>query len=211
MSTIAPDSFAQPPKRSKKPLLVFGIITGLAGAAYAALAAMSATSPDPSAAAAPPIGTPAALPAPPAPVPPELSERLDAMQVSIKDLSAQITTSADKQSAMQTDVAAIKAYYEKQEAAAQAAAARAKRAAVVQRKPSAAQQQSTVAPVVLSVDTWDGKPSAVLRGLDGRLHFASTGDRIPFGTVGAIQAATQTVVIQYDDGSVATLAGRRAP
>jgi hypothetical protein len=219
MTTVAADSPSKTRKRMNRPLLLLGSLTALAAALYFSFAAITVTpagdanaaTTNSSAASHDGMASPPAGLLPPiAPLPVELTDRLDALQGSLRDVSASLTASITHQDAMQADISAIKATLEKQQIATEAVAAeRAKRAATVKRKPPLAQQQSEVAPVVLSVDMWNGKPSAVLRGLDGRIRYASAGDRIPFGAIGAIQAADQTVVIKYDDGSVATLAARQ--
>lgn len=168
------------------------------------------------------LGTaPLATQAEPAPqavaeLPDALTGRLDRLEKLVRDLTEKISASIDAQNTIQSDVAALRERLD-QDAAERASAAK---AAVAQR--AALQRRHIVKPTpppapapsaaVLSVDTWGGKPSVALRGPDGRVQFANTGDRIPGGgVIGSAQASGQTVTIRQADGSVSTLTGKDKP
>lgn len=149
-------------------------------------------------------------------LPDALTGRLDRLEKLVRDLTEKISASIDAQNTIQNDVAALRERLD-QDAAERATAAK---AAVAQRV--ALQRRHTVKPTpppapapsaaVLSVDTWGGKPSVVLRGPDGRVQFANTGDRIPGGgVIGSAQASGQTVTIRQADGSISTLTGKDKP
>lgn len=166
---------------------------------------------------APLKGAPAeAAPQAVADLPDALTGRLDRLEKLVRDLTEKISASIEAQNTIQNDVAALRERFD-QEAADRASAAK---AAVAQRV--ALQRRHLVKPTpppapapsaaVLSVDTWGGKPSVALRGPDGRVQFANTGDRIPGGgVIGSAQASGQTVTIRQADGSFSTLISKDKP
>lgn len=149
-------------------------------------------------------------------LPDALTGRLDRLEKLVRDLTEKISASIDTQAAIQNDVAALRERLD-QEAAERAAAAKvavAQRAALQRRRIVKPTPPPAPAPsaAVLSVDMWGGKPSVALRGPDGRVQFANTGDRIPGGgVIGSAQTTGQTVTIRQADGSVSTVTGKDKP
>lgn len=64
---------------------------------------------------------------------------------------------------------------------------------------------------LLSVDTWDNKPSIVLRGADGGVHFAQDGEATAQGRYSVARGGAQSVRVERKDGtsSVLQVAGER--
>lgn len=149
-------------------------------------------------------------------LPDALTGRLDHLEKMVRDLTDKISASIDTQTAIQNDVAALRERLD-QEAAERVAAAKvavAQRAALQRRRIVKPTPPPAPAPsaAVLSVDMWGGKPSVALRGPDGRVQFANTGDRIPGGgVIGSAQATGQTVTIRQADGSVSTVTDKDKP
>jgi hypothetical protein len=58
---------------------------------------------------------------------------------------------------------------------------------------------------LLSVDTWDDKPSIVLRAADGAVLFAQDGETTALGRFSVGRMGSQTVRVEHRDGSSALL------
>lgn len=156
---------------------------------------------------------PVALPAPEpvAQVPDVMVERLDRMESMLRYLTAQITLSIDAQTAIAADVATLRLRAEAEAEKAAAAARQAEERRAVQQNRRAARPAQSAAPkaAVLSVDSWGGKPSVVVRDSDGKVQFLTLGDRLPGGgVIGGVQVAEQRVTVRHADGSVSTLIGK---
>jgi hypothetical protein len=159
---------------------------------------------------------PAALPVPEpvAQVPDAMIvERLDRLETMMLDLTAKIGISIDTQTAIAADVTTLRLRADAEaEKAADAARAAAARSAAAQQNRRAAQPAARSAKpnmAVLSVDSWGGKPSVVIRDGDGKVQFLTLGDRLPGGgVIGAVQIAEQRITVRHPNGSVSTMAGR---
>lgn len=150
-------------------------------------------------------------------VPDAVTGRLDHIEKMVRELTEKVGASVEAQTAMQSDVSALREHMD-QQAAERVAAARvavAQHAALQRRrvvKPTPPPAPPAPTASVLSVDMWGGKPSVALRGPDGRVQFANTGDRIPGGgVIGSAQASGQTVTIRQADGSISTMTGKEKP
>lgn len=157
---------------------------------------------------------PVALPAPEpvAQVPDAVVERLDRLETMVRDLTAKISLSIDTQTAIAADVATLRLRAEAEaEKAAEAARQAEERRAAQQNRRAARPAAQSAAPkaAVLSVDSWGGKPSVVVRDGDGKVQFLTLGDRLPGGgVIGGVQVAEQRVTVRHADGSVSTLIGK---
>jgi len=158
---------------------------------------------------------PAALPVPEpvAQVPDAMIERLDRLETMMLDLTAKIGISIDTQTAIAADVTTLRLRADAEaEKAADAARAAAARSAAAQQNRRAAQPAARSAKpnmAVLSVDSWGGKPSVVIRDGDGKVQFLTLGDRLPGGgVIGAVQIAEQRITVRHPNGSVSTMVGR---
>lgn len=159
--------------------------------------------------------TPDTLPATPAPSQDAVIERLDRLEAMVQTLATQVSTSVAAQAAIAADVTTLRLRSDAaaEAAAAAASAAEARRAAAQQqRQRRVSRRTSTPAPAklaVLSVDTWGGKPSVVIRDDAGKVNFLTLGDRLPGGgVIGAVQVAEQRITVRNPDGSTATLVGK---
>lgn len=162
-----------------------------------------------------PAPTATAASSPLAKVAPSLDSRLTGVEHALRELTQTVTRMLDGQSAMQADIAAIKERLDRQEQTVAASPARHVVTHTARRVPKPAPVAPVAAPAnpdpsVLSVDTWDGKPSVALRGHDGRVRFAGEGDRIATGLIGTAQPGNQTVTVQHSDGSTTTLSAKEA-
>lgn len=142
--------------------------------------------------------------------------RLDRLEKLVRDLTAKVAASNETQVAIKGDVAALREEFgalhdrlDKEAAERAAKASVAQRVAVQRRRIVKVAPPPTPTAAVLSVDMWGGKPSVALRGPDGRVQFANTGDRVPGGgVIGAVQHKGQTVTIRQADGSVSTMTSK---
>lgn len=150
-------------------------------------------------------------------VPDAVTGRLDHIEKMVRELTEKVGASVEAQTAMQSDVSALREHMDQQatERVAAARVAVAQHAALQRRrvvKPTPPPAPPAPTSSVLSVDMWGGKPSVALRGPDGRVQFANTGDRIPGGgVIGSAQASGQTVTIRQADGSISTMTGKEKP
>jgi len=156
---------------------------------------------------------PVALPAPEpvAQVPDVMVERLDRLESMVRDLTAKMIVSIDTQTAIAADVATLRlrAEAEAEKAAEAARQAEERRAAQQNRRAARPAQSAAPKAAVLSVDSWGGKPSVVVRDSDGKVQFLTLGDRLPGGgVIGGVQVAEQRVTVRHADGSVSTLIGK---
>lgn len=157
---------------------------------------------------------PVALPAPEpvAQVPDVMMvERLDRLESMVRDLTAKMIVSIDTQTAIAADVATLRlrAEAEAEKAAEAARQAEERRAAQQSRRAARPAQSAAPKAAVLSVDSWGGKPSVVVRDSDGKVQFLTLGDRLPGGgVIGGVQVAEQRVTVRHADGSVSTLIGK---
>ena len=78
-------------------------------------------------------------------------------------------------------------------------------------KPVAQLTPPVDATQLLSVDTWDNKPSIVLRGADGGVRFAQDGETTAQGRYSVARGGAQSVRVERKDGtsSVLHVAGER--
>lgn len=194
---------AAPRRRVPRVILLIAFLALLAAIGTAALTHLANSTPSQPAAAE--------LAPPPEPVvPAALTSRLDALEKNVKDLVDQVRASIATQEAVQRDVAAIKAKLDQAlvpTAAALHREQRPRRIAKVVPVPDS----SPPLPEVLSVDSWGGHSSVVLRDADGRVRFAADGDQVHGGVIGSANPATQTVVVRRVDGEVITVTPRETP
>ncbi len=172
----------------------------------------------------------AALPAAVAPAPDPmmspLSGQLTALNDQSRAMAATLTALSDKLQQLQTDLSAVKDKLDHPAPAAgsQPAASRAcpRR---VSRSPARVPTLSAVRPVsrpvarvaaddtrLLSVDTWDNRPSIVWRAGDGGVRFAHDGERTPAGRLEVSPLdPSQSVRLVRPDGTSALLRARERP
>ena len=62
-----------------------------------------------------------------------------------------------------------------------------------------------VVPKLVSVDLWGGRPSAAIRGVDGKVRFYAEGDTVGVARLRSISANARTVVIEHRSGKTSTL------
>ena len=60
-------------------------------------------------------------------------------------------------------------------------------------------------PTLVSVDLWGGRPSAAIRGVDGKVRFYAEGDTVGVARLRSISASARTVVIEHRNGKTSTL------
>jgi hypothetical protein len=161
-----------------------------------------------------PAPEPLPVPEPVAEVPDAMIDRLDRLETMMRDLTAKLVVSIDTQTAIAADVTTLRlrADAEAEKAAEAARAAAARNAAVQQNRRTARPAARSATPTnmaVLSVDSWGGKPSVVIRDGDGKVQFLTLGDRLPGGgVIGAVQVAEQRITVRHPNGSVSTMVGR---
>ena len=80
-------------------------------------------------------------------------------------------------------------------------------APVAVRRPRAPtpRPSAPVVPKLVSVDLWGGRPSAAIRGVDGKVRFYAEGDTVGVARLRSISASARTVVIEHRNGKTSTL------
>ena len=80
-------------------------------------------------------------------------------------------------------------------------------APVAVRRPRAPapRPSAPVLPKLVSVDLWGGRPSAAIRGVDGKVRFYAEGDTVGVARLRSISASARTVVIEHRNGKTSTL------
>ena len=80
-------------------------------------------------------------------------------------------------------------------------------APVAVRRPRAPtpRPSAPVVPKLVSVDLWGGRPSAAIRGVDGKVRFYAEGDTVGVARLRSISASARTVVIEHRSGKTSTL------
>ena len=80
-------------------------------------------------------------------------------------------------------------------------------APVAVRRPRAPtpRPSAPVVPKLVSVDLWGGRPSAAIRGVDGKVRFYAEGDTVGVARLRSISASARTVVIAHRNGKTSTL------
>jgi hypothetical protein len=218
---------AVPPRRSGRLFLVLaGLLAG--GTVLAALALFrpgngSAESTAP-AATAPTVA--AALPAAVAPAPDPMMSQLTALNDQSRSMAATLAALSDKLQHLQADVSAVKDKLDhpapaagSQPAASRACPRRVSRSPA--RVPTLSAARPASRPVarlaaddtrLLSVDTWDNRPSIAWRAGDGGVRFAHDGERTPAGRLEVSPLdPSQSVRIVRPDGTSAVLRTRERP
>ncbi len=203
-TTPTPDAAAPIKRRVPRAAAIVGSLVMLAVvlAAFAYFSASTRPAPEP-----------LPVPAPVAEVPDAMIKRLDRLETMMRDLTAKVIVSIDTQTAIAADVTTLRLRADAEaEKAAEAARAAAARSAAAQQNRSAARpaaRSATPNIAVLSVDSWGGKPSVVIRDGDGKVQFLTLGDRLPGGgVIGAVQVAEQRITVRHPNGSVSTMVGR---
>ena len=169
----------------------------------------------------PTTGVAAPLPAAVAPAPDPALSQLTALAEQSRTMAASLATLSDQLQQLQTDVRAVKDKLDHPAPAADPtpAVSRACPRRVTRspaRQPVSARRP--VAPVatddtqLLSVDTWDNRPSIAWRAGDGSVRFAHDGENTPAGRLAVSPLdPSQSVRLVRPDGTSAVLRARETP
>lgn len=217
---------AVPPRRSGRLFLVLaGLLAG--GSVLAALALLRpGNGPAESTAPAAPASLPLAVAPAPDPMMSPLSGQLTALNDQSRAMAATLTALSDKLQQLQTDLSAVKDKLDhpapaagSQPAASRACPRRVSRS--LARVSTAAAARPVSRPVarvaaddtrLLSVDTWDNRPSIAWRAGDGGVRFAHDGERTPAGRLEVSPLdPSQSVRLVRPDGTSAVLRARERP
>lgn len=222
---------AVPPRRSGRLFLVLaGLLAG--GTVLAALTLLrpgngpaESTAPAATAPAAP-ASLPIAVAPAPAPMMSPLSGQLTALNDQSRAMAATLAALSDKLQQLQTDLSAVKDKLDhpapaagSQPAASRACPRRVSRSPA--RVPTLSAARPASLPVahvaaddtrLLSVDTWDNRPSIAWRAGDGGVRFAHDGERTPAGRLEVSPLdPSQSVRLVRPDGTSALLRARERP
>ena len=73
---------------------------------------------------------------------------------------------------------------------------------------AAAAPRRPALPTLVSIDLWDGRASAAIRGADGQVRFYGEGDTVGVARLVRIDGATRSVVLEHRNGKTSKLAVR---